>query len=316
MPSFSSPSSVLHRTIEHEHGQVDAHSPSALKEAGNDAVRAGDWQRALHMYTLGLDLCVGKGELPQDSAGWYALDAASRGVAHLLLCNRSLTNLNLNEPHLAVQDAECCCLASPGFAKGHLRLLAALEASKAPIEERRTACIRGLAACPTSIELREAKAALSIAEGFGDDGSTAEVGASLASRMAETRRIADDPNDPRRALAAGDLGSALAVGAHGLARDLIEAERYLRIGADGGDTGSQRNLGMLLLQSAHRAAEAAGYLRMAADQGDTDAAMTLHALDTEAQQKQKHALFKLKALASNGDARAKAMLEQLEADRE
>ena len=44
--------------------------------------------------------------------------------------------------------------------------------------------------------------------------------------MMSTRRAADDEADPRRGLACGDLGSALAVGAHGLEKDVEEAERY------------------------------------------------------------------------------------------
>ena len=37
----------------------DARSPSALKEAGNLALKKGDLARAVHMYTLGIDLCIG-----------------------------------------------------------------------------------------------------------------------------------------------------------------------------------------------------------------------------------------------------------------
>jgi TPR repeat protein len=48
-------------------------------------------------------------------------------------------------------------------------------------------------------------------------------------------------------MAATDLGSALAVGAFGLSKDLAEAERYLRIGIAGGDVSAQRNLGLMLL---------------------------------------------------------------------
>ena len=59
----SSPASVVagpHTRIDPAHGKVDAHSPAALKEAGNDAVRCGDWQRATHMYTLGIDMILSK----------------------------------------------------------------------------------------------------------------------------------------------------------------------------------------------------------------------------------------------------------------
>lgn len=36
-----------------EDGQVDAHSPTALKDAGSAALKAGDLPRAIHLYTLG-----------------------------------------------------------------------------------------------------------------------------------------------------------------------------------------------------------------------------------------------------------------------
>ena len=67
---------------------------------------------------------------------------------------------------------------------------------------------------------------------------------------------------PRHVLAAGDYGSALALGAHGVAQDTEEGEKYLQIAAAGGDVASQRNYGMLLLQL-NRAAEAAEQLSAA-----------------------------------------------------
>jgi TPR repeat protein len=57
-------------------------------------------------------------------------------------------------------------------------------------------------------------------------------------------------------MAATDLGSALAVGAFGLSKDLKEAERYLRIGIEGGDVSAQRNLGLVLLDIEGRLDEA------------------------------------------------------------
>ena len=36
-----------------------ARDPSALKEAGNLALKKGDLSRAVHMYTMGIDLCIG-----------------------------------------------------------------------------------------------------------------------------------------------------------------------------------------------------------------------------------------------------------------
>ena len=305
----ASPTSVTSK-ISSEHGQVDAASPAALKEAGNDAVRNGDWNRACHMFTLGIDMILKAAPSPPEAANdWYAMDVSSKGVLHLLCSNRSLAHLNLKDCPAAAEDAEHCCLARPDFAKGHLRLLAALKSGGAPLEERHEACARGIRACPASGELRAAKAALDEECGVVVE----ETAESLAERMAATRRIADDPSDSRRALAAGDYGSALALGAHGVSKNAALAEIYLRIGAEGGDAGAQRNLGMLLLQS-DRQAEAAEALRDAAANGDEDAAATLSALKAEADAKHQQALFKLRALASNGDARAMEMLRQLDAE--
>ena len=112
------------------------------------------------------------------------------------------------------------------------------------MEERREACARGRRACPTSHELRDAQAQLDAEAGVDPAAATgaAEV-AALAAQLAATRLIADDPAHGQNALAAGDLGSALALGAYGAPKDLAQAERYLRIGAAGGDVGAQRNLG-------------------------------------------------------------------------
>ena len=89
------------------------------------------------------------------------------------------------------------------------------------------------------------------------------------------------------------------------------AERYLQIGADGGDPISQRNLGHLLLQL-DRAAEAADHFRAAANQGDEDAQQALAQLASEAERQAEQARFQLGILASQGDARAQQMLAQLQ----
>lgn len=309
----SSPASVIgHTKIDAKHGQVDASNPAALKEAGNDAVRLGDFQRAAHMYTLALDSIVGKSE-PKAAAEWYALDVKSKGLLHVLCSNRSLCHLNQKDAVAAAEDAEIACSARPDFAKGHMRLLAALALGEAPIEERRQACARGLRACPSSKDLVDLKVALDEEAGVapGHEATGAEEASALAAQLAATKLIADDEADPRRALAAGDYGSALALGAHGVEKDLVAAERYLKVGADGGDAAAARHLGLLLLQE-ERAAEAAEYLRVAAELGDEDAAATLEQLTSEAKQKREAALFKLRALATSGDERAKAMLESLE----
>ena len=87
-------------------------------------------------------------------------------------------------------------------------------------------------------------------------------------------------------MAAGDFGSALAVGAFGLQKDVAAAEVYLRVGADGGDAGNQLNLGLLLLELG-RAAEGAEMLRRAAEGGDESAAATCDQLLSEAKARER-----------------------------
>ena len=300
----TSPVSVL-PPISPEHGKC-AGSPEALKQAGNEAVRLGEWQRAAHMFTLAIDMILGD-TTPTTAAEWFAADADSKGMLHLLCSNRSLAHLSLQDSAAAADDAEHCCLARPDFVKGHLRLLAALRLGDAPVQEQIDACSRGLRACPHSRDLQAARGALGGGQEPADSG---EEAAALLSQLAETRRIADDPKDARRFMAAGDYGAALVLGAHGVEQNRELGEIYLRRGADGGDSGAQRNCGMLLLES-DRAAEAAEYLRQAADQGDEEAAATLLALGKEAEHKREQAVFKLRALASAGDERARAMLTEM-----
>ena len=170
----------------------------------------------------------------------------------------------------------------------------------------------------------------------GPPAETQSEDAECASALAAARATADDPTDPRRFMAAGDVGTALALGAHGCERDVVAAERYLRAGASGGDVASARHLGLLLLELG-RPEEAAESLRAAALSGDEEAAEQLKALFAEAQEKEEQVLslaltqthpnpspdpksvvvwvwqarFKLQALASRGDARAVEMLEEL-----
>ena len=127
--------------------------------------------------------------------------------------------------------------------------------------------------------------------------------------MAETKRVAEDPQDPRHFMAAGDLGAALAVGAHGAPRDVERAETYLRRGAQG-DVVAKRNLGLLLIETG-RAAEAAPFLNDAAQSGDEEAMATLAHLCQEAEAKQLEAREKLIEMASAGDPRAAEMLREL-----
>ena len=222
-------------------------------------------------------------------------------------------HLNLKDAAAAAEDAEHCCLARPDWAKGHLRLLAALAAGDAPLDERRTACARGVRACPNAQQLLDAQDELDREAGAsnkkGMKGDSEGVD-DVAAQLAATRLIADDPNDPRRFMAAGDYGSNLAVGANGLDKDTAMAELYLKRGAEGGDAGAQRNYGHLLLESG-RHAEGSAMLLQAANQGDEEAIAVLTQLGDEAAKKQKEMMFKLEALATNGDKRAIEMLKQL-----
>ncbi len=296
--------------IDAAHGHVDAHSPSALKDAGSAALAAGDVARATHMYTLGIDLVLQSAAKPPETAAeWFSIDTSSGGVLHALLSNRSLTLLKQGDATAAAADAEHCTCARPDWPKGHLRVLQALEACGASVEERSSACARALRACPGNAQLCHIKEALDAEKPAEEDEDAA-----VAEQLAATQRIADDPSDPRRPMAAGDVGSALAVGAFGLTKDVARAEEYLLIGARGKDAGAQRNLGLLYLEL-DRAPEAAEWLRAAADQGDESALLTLDQLGAEAKAKEEAALFKLQALATSGDARARTMLEQLEAER-
>lgn len=68
----------------------------------------------------------------------------------------------------------------------------------------------------------------------------------------------------------------------GRCEDFVEAEKYLRIGSDGGDISAQRNLGFLLLQL-ERPGEAALELSKAAEAGDEQAVEVLAQLAKEAE---------------------------------
>jgi len=261
------------------------------------------------MWTLAIDMI-----LTEESAKGkthFELDQTHNGILHQLLSNRALIHQKNGDFQAAVEDAEACCQASPGFEKGHLRLLDALVGLGATREERTKAATRGLRACPTSKELEDVMDVL-VGGGGSDAASPMEEGdeAEVAAQLEATRLIADDPADPRRCMASGDLGSIFATGAHGLPQDLDLAEKYLSIGATGGDAPSQRNYGLLLLDTG-RPAEGAEELRKAATQGDEEATRVLGQLGSEAKQKAMEAKMQLGLLASQGDERAREMLETL-----
>ena len=133
----------------------------------------------------------------------------------------------------------------------------------------------------------------------------------LKEQMDVVKTIADDATDTRRVVAAGDYGSALALGAHGLEKNETLAEVYLKIASDGGDSASAKNYGHLLL-SLKRAGEASEQFARAANLGDTEAADILRSLSSEADQKRDEAMNKLRQLADSGNERAIEMLKQFQ----
>lgn len=305
-------------------GHVLPGSVDELWAMGGAAAQAGDDKKAAHLLTLAIDVAA-KG-MPRSREG-VATDAdleewcrKSEGKLAQLLSDRSRVYLRLGDTAAAVEDADTCSRADPAFEKGHVRLAVAYEAAGAALEIQLEACERGLAACPASSPLltrvwrlrkavAEQKASAAPPPGAAGARADADAGAEAAA-VAATRRAADDPSDPRRAAAAGDWGGLLATGAHGVTRDVAEAERYLRLGAEGGDVAAQRRLGLLLLEL-RRPAEAAEALSGAAAAGDEEAADVLARLADEARARHAEMRAKLEELAADGDERAAAMLREL-----
>ena len=77
---------------------------NGLKDAGNAAFTAGEYRRALELYTRAIDLCSDDASL----------------LTHLY-SNRSATFASLNEFEKAIADAEATIALSPQWPKGHLR---------------------------------------------------------------------------------------------------------------------------------------------------------------------------------------------------
>ena len=308
-------------------------SVTALRDAGNAAVGTKDFKKACHLYTLALDSLANTHGLARDESGralpahLYGCNQSSGGILGKLLSNRSLTHLRLGDGAAALDDAVACVHADPSFEKGHLRVFQALQAQNASHDEQLEAVKRGIAACPEGelLQLQEKRLRDEAAAREqqqqqqqppctpphktkpGNAGDTATKHAEDV--LAETKRVAEDPQDPRHFMAAGDLGAALAVGAHGAPRDVERAETYLRRGAQG-DVVAKRNLGLLLIETG-RAAEAAPFLNDAAQSGDEEAMATLAHLCQEAEAKQLEAREKLIEMASAGDPRAAEMLREL-----
>jgi len=286
-------------------------SPSELRELGNEAVKAGQDKKAAQLYTMAIDVLAKN--MPRDKDGVAApadlreLNNSSGGELAKLLSNRSAVYLRQQDVEAAVEDAEACTHADPSFEKGHLRLLAALDAAGASHARRSAACRVALEACPDSQFIRTRSDRLqkeSVQEEEHVKTSCGEASIEL------TQRLADDPTDARHVMAAADYGAALAAGAHGVTKDVDNAEKYLKIGAAGGDVMAQRNLGWLLLEL-NRPAEAAQHFRDAARAGDEEAAGVLKQLLEESEQQAQLARAKLEMMAAGGDGRALEMLKEL-----
>mmetsp|Transcript_17724 Transcript_17724/g.31620 ORF Transcript_17724/g.31620 Transcript_17724/m.31620 type:complete len:337 (+) Transcript_17724:79-1089(+) len=318
-PTKTAEEANSHTPIKTPKGQVLPGNPGELQEMANDAARSGDHGKAVHLYTMAIDL-LARG-MARDNNGvaatkdLVALNKSSNGQLGKLLSNRSLMYLKEGDVAAALEDADTCTRADPSFEKGHMRLVAALEASGRPFQDLLEAVEQGLAACPDSEMLVNRKWSLkkAIANQPAIDSSQATQGSRNMGETAieATRRLADDPSEPRHALAAADLGASFAVGAHGLEKDVTQAEKYLRIGAEGGDVTARRNLGLLLLELG-RAVEAADELRQAVLAGDEEAAEPLQRLAAEAQLREREARSRLEALAEAGDPRAAQMLRELQ----
>ena len=104
------------------------------------------------MYTLAVDMLVRGLETDKDgvasAADLFACNKRSNGELAKLLSNRSLANLKRGDHSAAVEDADACVKADTTVEKGHLRLVLALEASGASLQDQLEVCERGLAACP------------------------------------------------------------------------------------------------------------------------------------------------------------------------
>ena len=296
-------------TIKPENGRVVG-DPEQLKLTAAEAVRNKEYKRATHMYTLAIDLLVPATKDP-NSLDLPSLDAKSSGLLHVLLSNRSFTHFKCEDFLAAAEDAENCCQACPSFVKGHLRLLAALSSGDepAPITSRIKVVVRGLRVNPTSKPLILAKEALvkesSIEEVLSVEAKEAEI---VKDQLKMTKDIADDEKDERHIIAAGDYGTACAVGAYGLDRDVVEAEKYLKIASNGGDIAAIKNYGHLLL-TLNRPVEASAQFAKAVEAGDAEAGDILRNLGVEADQKRDAAMDKLRELADAGDERAIEMLK-------
>jgi hypothetical protein len=296
--------------IKPEHSQLDAKSPLNLKTQGNDALNKGDFITAGRMYTLGIDLILdGRDNEAIVKPGVLSvLDKENNHVLHALFSNRSLAMLKQKDVAAAKEDAELCTLAKPDFAKGHLRLLAALDEDGASVEERRSVVTRALLSCPENAELKT----MELRYALDTDGlvsASTDIDGAVVIR--ETMKVAAEQGHPQRAMACGDVGSAYACGAYGLEKDVVKAESFLKQGMELGDGASARNLGLLYLDL-RRVNEAAPTLSRATELGDEEAKNILQQMAGEAEKKKEEMIKKLRMMADMGDQRAVEMIREFD----
>lgn len=252
------------------------------------------------MYTLAIDMAT-RG-IERDENGFaspgdlYQCDLNVNGELSKLLANRSLAHLKLKDFCASLEDAEASIQALPTYEKGHLRVLAAMEAmnevaaepsSKTTVSdhglrffsnvEKLNVVKRGLDACPDAnylsmklgrLEclvkadqntlLTSSNAPIVVEEKTNNDTSTnapitdktnhSSSSSSSSSILDATMKAANNNKDPRYVIACADLGASYACGAYGLRKDVELAEKYLLVGAEGGDVTARRNLGLLLLE--------------------------------------------------------------------
>lgn len=297
-------------------GHVLPGSVDELRTMANDAQKKKDMPRAEHLFTMAINAAAKGMKRNQDGvasdADLAACEKANEGKLSQVLAERAQVYLKQGKTSAAIEDAETCTRANPRCEDGYRFLAQAYEASGAPLQEQLEACERGLSECPDSEYLVTAKWRLKKAISEKPQGLTVgEVAETDAETMVkETQRLADEISDPRHVMAAGDWGSILATGSHGVEKDLVQAELYLRRGADGGDVIAQRNLGLLLLELG-QPGEASQELNKAAAAGDEQASEMLRRLVHEADIKRKEAMEKLEDMAAQGHPQARAMLEEL-----
>lgn len=270
------------------------------------------------MYTLAIDMStrgVARDENGFASAGdLYQCNIKVGGELSKCLCNRSLSHLKLQDFEASLEDAESSVQADPMYEKGHLRILAAMEAidedksfsvsssstssttsattstttsnDVVSTEEniKRTSSnvnklnvvLRGIEACGGSAKylsmklgrlqgLVKAEESNNLTTSLNNstnsttttttNTSTSPTSASSSPSLSPSKSILDatikaanNIKDPRYLIACSDLGASYACGSYGLVKDVIQAERYLQIGSNGGDITAQRNLGLLFLE--------------------------------------------------------------------